>query len=537
MDYILNLHKSFNEKELKYLDFIKGKKVMIVGPSPWMVGKNYGNYIDSFDIVIRINQGIYLTESNPQDFGSKTDVAYLCQRARDIYKHNFPPIFEQTKFIILLTQVKYSDHPSSDIICFVCNTPLKEKEEYCLNADWGKDEKNIKLGHMTCIHPTLNQEYEKYKVPILKKDIAYYQKLFKISVLSGLFAVIDMIQCQAGEINVFGFDFYDGIKDAILNNQNDAQVKDLYCNDYKILKNTLRLSHKDNEANQLDLFYKIMNFKNITTKINIDENLQRILNKYFFPEKRFKGYETEYFQFIKDKKIIIIGPSPWLQGKNLGDFIDSHDIVIRINLGFELCKHNYRDFGKKCHILYLNHKLRMNYLYDFPKDIEKVMYIAVESKVMYENNINCFACNKLIEKDYEYCVDDNNYYHFNCFHYTNYKLMQRKIITVDTNPLYKFFGEKPLTGMSAIRHLTSFHPKSIHVMGFDFYNKIKEASKKLDMPITLTDLYSKNHKISGKFNIEEKDVKGKQLKAFKKLCQSREYITMDDNLQNIINKL
>ena len=37
-------------------DYFENKRVIVVGPSPHLVGKNYGEFIDSFDLVVRINE-------------------------------------------------------------------------------------------------------------------------------------------------------------------------------------------------------------------------------------------------------------------------------------------------------------------------------------------------------------------------------------------------------------------------------------------------------------------------------------------------
>lgn len=75
------------EEEDGFSDFIKGKKIAIVGPVP--SGEKSGPEIDSFDIVVRIN---YLgPESMPgvEDFGKKTHVVYYnAEHSERIYQLN-----------------------------------------------------------------------------------------------------------------------------------------------------------------------------------------------------------------------------------------------------------------------------------------------------------------------------------------------------------------------------------------------------------------------------------------------------------------
>jgi|TARA_R110002096_G_scaffold315619_2_gene509882 hypothetical protein len=66
-----------SEKELfKYLN---NKRVVIVGPAPeeeYVAG--FGEYIDSFDVVVRVNRGWRMSKQNPEVFGFKTNILYHC---------------------------------------------------------------------------------------------------------------------------------------------------------------------------------------------------------------------------------------------------------------------------------------------------------------------------------------------------------------------------------------------------------------------------------------------------------------------------
>jgi len=67
----------------KYIDYVKtselreildGKTVAIVGPSSHIDGQNLGNYIDSFDVVVRVGFLEEPTEIAMKDYGSRTDI-------------------------------------------------------------------------------------------------------------------------------------------------------------------------------------------------------------------------------------------------------------------------------------------------------------------------------------------------------------------------------------------------------------------------------------------------------------------------------
>ena len=67
---------TFNfEKQLDFLDYIRNKKVIIVGPSPHLEGRGLGKLIDSYDVVCRVNE--CYTESVKEDYGKRCDVVFL----------------------------------------------------------------------------------------------------------------------------------------------------------------------------------------------------------------------------------------------------------------------------------------------------------------------------------------------------------------------------------------------------------------------------------------------------------------------------
>tara|TARA_B100000161_G_C33537187_1_gene408942 strand:- start:647 stop:1438 length:792 start_codon:yes stop_codon:yes gene_type:complete len=71
----------------KLNNLIKGKKVIIVGPSPHLKNKKMGNFIDSFDCIIRINE-IGISNNLFDDYGSKTNISFLTltEESLKIYK-------------------------------------------------------------------------------------------------------------------------------------------------------------------------------------------------------------------------------------------------------------------------------------------------------------------------------------------------------------------------------------------------------------------------------------------------------------------
>jgi hypothetical protein len=62
----------------KYKRFISNKKVCFVGPSSLHIGTACGDFIDSFDVVVKTNMAVTLdTPEYFHDFGRRCDVLYL----------------------------------------------------------------------------------------------------------------------------------------------------------------------------------------------------------------------------------------------------------------------------------------------------------------------------------------------------------------------------------------------------------------------------------------------------------------------------
>lgn len=70
----------YNNKKYRdeYAKFLKGKRVVLVGPAPSVIDSNQCDIIDSFDIVVRLNKALPIPKELYKDIGTKTDVLYNC---------------------------------------------------------------------------------------------------------------------------------------------------------------------------------------------------------------------------------------------------------------------------------------------------------------------------------------------------------------------------------------------------------------------------------------------------------------------------
>lgn len=70
--------RKFGKFDESYNEMLKDKRVIVVGPSPSLEGSGMGEWIDSFDIVVRINKAFPIEEGVESDIGSRTDIHYHC---------------------------------------------------------------------------------------------------------------------------------------------------------------------------------------------------------------------------------------------------------------------------------------------------------------------------------------------------------------------------------------------------------------------------------------------------------------------------
>ena len=156
--------------------------------------------------------------------------------------------------------------------------------------------------------------------------------------------------------------------------------------------------------------------------------------------------EAEYFSELATKKAIIVGPAGYLVGQGLGEYIDSFDVIVRVNhaLPIELPE----DYGERTTVLYhiLSHRGQGG------KDM--VTQEEVDSW------------------DTEWIVSRHALRSGRINRVGPY-LQGRKWTAMDHEFFFKVRKEvgrlSPNTGVSAIAHLLQSDLKSLHVVGFDFY--------------------------------------------------------------------
>ena len=183
--------------------------------------------------------------------------------------------------------------------------------------------------------------------------------------------------------------------------------------------------------------------------------------------------------FVKNKKCIIVGPSASMKGSNMGEFIESFDVVVRLNNYFKISKSDEVDIGKRTDILY--HCFATGDVKDKPSPDEwgDIKYVIFSNKKSNEN------------------IKLNN---FNkTFNYTNFYKQESVFIT-------QIFEKSKLhlhTGVMSIFHLLTLPLSELHAIGFSFYR---------DAYVSIKDEWSKEKSIRHSTNVGH-DIE-KELKFF-----------------------
>jgi hypothetical protein len=160
-------------------NLFNNKRVALVGPSPHILGKNLGKFIDSFDTVVRVNE-IGVINNLYKDYGSRTDVAFLSLSEQAV------PFYKEMIKNVKHDQLKVIVHP-------------RDKNNY---------------------NPVNNQKTEsvRFYFDLLDLDKDYYQidnptifettKLFGCFPSTGSLTILELLNYDFKELYICGFSFY-----------------------------------------------------------------------------------------------------------------------------------------------------------------------------------------------------------------------------------------------------------------------------------------------------------------------------------------
>jgi len=183
-----------------------------------------------------------------------------------------------------------------------------------------------------------------------------------------------------------------------------------------------------------------------------EEQLADLGSKGFVSE--FKDYERDerLAKILKGKRIAYVCPSPHLEGKGMGELIDSYDIVVRVNQNRAMLESQWADYGKRTDILYscLN--------------IHKMIALFTESNIEYLSNLKFISCPMLSMWDIA-----RQEYPLNMLE-AEYGVPWQNISDGHVFKICKEVGTTVNTGLLGIINLLNYDVKEIYVTGMTFFN-------------------------------------------------------------------
>lgn len=194
--------------------------------------------------------------------------------------------------------------------------------------------------------------------------------------------------------------------------------------------------------------------------------LTKILNHYGLPVppsisgvKLSKNRtESDYSNFLKDKKIAFVGPAPSLKGKKLGEKIDSYDVVVRMKQPI-IPENLISDYGKKTDVIYCN--------------LDAVGYegaIKDHYPKWKENNLKwvCMARRKKSRNARAISSGITSFFKFHRISKVFYGLCKKKCKCSGRNI--------PFTGTVGLIEVLNSQFKELFITGFDFYRSARKGA-------------------------------------------------------------
>jgi hypothetical protein len=178
---------------------------------------------------------------------------------------------------------------------------------------------------------------------------------------------------------------------------------------------------------------------------------------------------------IKNKRVAIVGPSEHVCKEldvNHGKFIDSFDIIIRLNDFFYLPKELEQFYGSKYHIISSSFWHRANEDFDDKNTFWKKTRYCNEEDYKNINDktilLECFARNEFSEiyRRYRNTIDKKQHIYGNISPQKYFQVLNllRSIYPITKNPT---------TGFMTIGLILSLQPKELYVCGMTAYQDTK----------------------------------------------------------------
>ena len=172
-------------------NLVEGKRVVIVGPAPYLQGLGRGEHFDAYDIVVRPNEVIPLKEIR-NDYGSRTDIMFC----------NFGTLWMPG----INRKLNTDDHMEHfKKLKLVVSSGIKANHSDTDYMSWPDN-------HISDIVKNFD-EINKYDLPFYWIGVKDYKVLHNkvgVEFNTGLGAILILLQYPIKELHIAGFSFFKG---------------------------------------------------------------------------------------------------------------------------------------------------------------------------------------------------------------------------------------------------------------------------------------------------------------------------------------
>ena len=229
----MTIFKHYKKHQMEYENFLRHKRVALVGPSKSALQEKNGSYIDSHDIVVRIKNAIPAINGQEEYLGSRTDVIY------NVFSRG---------------ALSLSEFKLDNVLFICCPTPITRR----LTPHFFKVFEKTNNGYSF---------YEKYKIRLMKEEV--YKTLasqVKKKPNAGTGTIWDLLQFEINELYITGIDFFrSDYQKSYLKTHN------IRLNNAEYIKSTLKGHDPDTQY----LWFKQVYKKD--SRIKLDDFMNRIV--------------------------------------------------------------------------------------------------------------------------------------------------------------------------------------------------------------------------------------------------------------------
>lgn len=148
---------------------------------------------------------------------------------------------------------------------------------------------------------------------------------------------------------------------------------------------------------------------------------------------------SSLLDYLKGKRVVVVGPAEYLQGRGLGRWIDDHDVVVRMNRSRPLAE----DYGSRTDILF-------NFITELWADY------FIDQQPFLEDGLKAIVTTTALP----------NYY---CRFRRKTKIPTFLLTKQEYRAIRNEIGSKPNTGTVAVAYLLTTKIASLDVVGMDLY--------------------------------------------------------------------